>query len=228
MTNVFETLNSVDVNGHTDKRSQGGVELTYLSWPWAWAEVKSRYPNASYRVLMFDGKPYTFDEATGYMVFTEVEIDGVAHCMWLPVLDAKNFTMMSKPYTVKTKKSEYSVKAATMFDINKTIMRCLVKNLAMFGLGLYIYAREDLPEQAKADREEKLRAKKELDAAISRCKAAVKAYCEVQMLDASSVSRAFRARTASTAIQQSAGTRKQPSLRVRCDWRHVRSEKGVD
>ena len=80
------------------------------------------------------------------MCYTSVTIEGITHTMWLPVLDSNNRAMKSEPYTVKTKFSEIVVAPATMFDINKTIMRCLVKNLAMFGLGLYIYAGEDLPE----------------------------------------------------------------------------------
>ena len=82
---------------------------------------------------MFDGLPYVKDEA-GYMVFTEVTAGGVTHMMWLPVMDFKNKAM----------------KSATMTDINKTIMRCLTKNLAMHGLGLYIYSGEDLPEEESA------------------------------------------------------------------------------
>ena len=88
-----------------------------------------------------------YDENTGYMVFTTVTIDGITHMMWLPVMDGANKAMKNQPYTYATKyNGEKTVDAATMFDINKTIMRCLVKNLAMFGLGLYIYAGEDLPE----------------------------------------------------------------------------------
>ena len=65
--------------------------------------------------------------------------------MWLPVMDSHNDAMLSQPYEVKTKFGSYTVAKCTMFDVNKTIMRCLTKNLAMFGLGLYIYAGEDLP-----------------------------------------------------------------------------------
>jgi hypothetical protein len=66
--------------------------------------------------------------------------------MWLPVMDGANKAMKAEAYTYTTKYGEKDVEPASMFDINKTIMRCLVKNLAMFGLGLYIYAGEDLPE----------------------------------------------------------------------------------
>lgn len=147
---VFDTLFAVNVNEHTEKKKTGNVELTYLSWAYAWAEVKKRYPNASYEIEKFNGLPYVFDTMTGYMVYTTVTIEGVTHEMWLPVMDGANKAMKSEPYEYTTGYGQYQktkvCEAATMFDINKTIMRCLVKNLAMFGLGLYIYAGEDLPE----------------------------------------------------------------------------------
>ena len=147
MATVFDELNAINVNGKTEKKKSGGTDLNYLSWTWAWAEVKKRYPEAHYEIVMHNGLPYVYDENTGYMVFTTVTIDGITHMMWLPVMDGANKAMKNQPYTYATKyNGEKTVDAATMFDINKTIMRCLVKNLAMFGLGLYIYAGEDLPE----------------------------------------------------------------------------------
>lgn len=150
---VFETLNGIYVNEHTEKKNG----LTYLSWPWAWATVKGLYPDTAYEVRHWDGKPFYYDEVLGYMVETTVTIEGESKTMWLPVMDSKNKAQKSHPYTYtvtfRGKTEEKSVEAATMFDINTAIMRCLVKNLAMFGLGLYIYAGEDLPavvaEQAK-------------------------------------------------------------------------------
>lgn len=147
MATVFDELNAINVNEKTEKKKSGSTELTYLSWTWAWAEVKKRFPEAHYEIVMHDGLPYVYDENTGYMVFTNVTIDGITHMMWLPVMDGANKAMKNQPYTYSTKyNGEKTVDAATMFDVNKTIMRCLVKNLAMFGLGLYIYAGEDLPE----------------------------------------------------------------------------------
>jgi hypothetical protein len=144
--NVFETLNNANVNGHTEEKNG----LTYLSWAWAWAEVKKAFPEANYTIEKFNGLPYVYDENTGYMVYTTVTIEGITHEMWLPVMDGANKAMKAKPYTYTVKRygkeESKTVAAATMFDINKAIMRCLVKNLAMFGLGLYIYAGEDLPE----------------------------------------------------------------------------------
>ena len=162
---VFEELNAINVNEKTEKKKSGNTELTYLSWTWAWAEVKKRYPDAHYEIIMHDGLPYVYDENTGYMVFTTVTIQDITHMMWLPVMDGANKAMKNKPYTYSTKYSgEKSVEAATMFDVNKTIMRCLVKNLAMFGLGLYIYAGEDLPEvEAEEQKTAQEVAKKKLE-----------------------------------------------------------------
>jgi hypothetical protein len=141
---VFETLSAINVNDKVEKKSN----LTYLSWAWAWAEVKKQYPDASYEVLRDPqtDKPWFFDPALGYMTMTNVTIDGETLEMWLPVMDGANNAMMDTPYTFATRYGEKQVNKATMFDINKTIMRCLTKNLAMFGLGHYIYAGEDLPE----------------------------------------------------------------------------------
>ena len=143
---VFNTLFAVNVNEHVEKKNTGKATLSYLSWAWAWAEAKKRYPDANYEIVKFEnGLPYCYDENTGYMVYTKVTIEGVTHEMWLPVMDSHNDAMLSKPYEVKTKYGSYTVDKCTMFDVNKTIMRCLTKNLAMFGLGLYIYSGEDLP-----------------------------------------------------------------------------------
>lgn len=143
----FDILNAVDVNGHTEQKNG----LTYLSWAWAVAEVSKRCPDMTYEVCRFDNGhgillPYMYDENTGYMCMTKVTIDGVTKEMWLPVMDNNNHAMKSVPYEIVTRYKTIPVSAATMFDVNKTIMRCLTKNLAMFGLGLYIYAGEDLPE----------------------------------------------------------------------------------
>lgn len=141
---VFETLSAINVNDKVEKKSN----LTYLSWAWAWDQVKRQYPDASYKVLRDPqtDKPWFFDPALGYMTMTNVTINGETLEMWLPVMDGANNAMMDTPYTFATRYGEKQVNKATMFDINKTIMRCLTKNLAMFGLGHYIYAGEDLPE----------------------------------------------------------------------------------
>lgn len=141
---VFETLSAINVNDKVEKKSG----LTYLSWAWAWGEVKKVYPDAVYKVLQdpITLKPYIFDEALGYMVMTNVTIQGQTLEMWLPVMDGANKAMKHEAYSYATRYGDKSVEQASMFDINKTLMRCLVKNLAMFGLGHYIFAGEDLPE----------------------------------------------------------------------------------
>ena len=116
-----------DVSGKTEKKNG----LTYLSLSWAWAEFIKLYPSATYEIKKnVNGLPCFGDDKLGYMVYTAVTVDAVTHEMWLPVMDFKNKSMLQP----------------TTFDINKAVMRCLTKNLAMFGLGLYIYSGEDLPE----------------------------------------------------------------------------------
>ena len=155
----FERLYNIDVSGYIEKKNG----LNYLSWANAIAEFKKVHPNMTFEVKKFEnGLPYVYDENTGYMVFTSVTVDGLTLEMWLPVMDSANNAMKSKPYTIKTKYKEFSVQAATMFDINKTIMRCLTKNLAMFGLGLRVYNGEDLPEEVQHfEPPKKTKAKKE-------------------------------------------------------------------
>lgn len=148
----FNKLNNINVNEHTEKKNN----LTYLSWAWAWAELKKVYPDATYKVKQFDGKPYLFDERLGYMVSTEMTVDGITHEMWLPVMDGANKAMKDKPYVVQTKFKETTIQPATMFDINTALMRCLTKNISMFGLGLYIYAGEDLPEAEQQPQQQPL------------------------------------------------------------------------
>jgi len=141
---VFEVLSAINVNDKVEQKNG----LTYLSWAWAWAEVKKNYPSATYKVVKDEATnmPFVWDSHMGYMCSTEVTIKGETLEMWLPVMDGANKAMKLEAYEYSTRYGKKSVKGATMFDINKTIMRCLVKNLAMFGLGHYIYAGEDLPQ----------------------------------------------------------------------------------
>ena len=156
----FQKLYSLDVNHKVAEKNK----LKYLSWAYAWAEFKKIHPDATYKIIKNQDTnlPYFCDEKTGYTVFTEVTADNQTHEMWLFVMDGANKAMKTEPYTYKVKDWKASqggidvfidktVETASMFDINKTIMRCLVKNLAMFGLGLYIYEKEDFPEQIIAE-----------------------------------------------------------------------------
>ena len=149
---TFETLSAINVNDKVEKKNT----LTYLSWAWAWGIVKQYYPQASYVVTEYDGIPYLYDPNLGYMVSTCVTINEETIPMHLPVMDNSNKAMKDNPYEYKTRYGVKTCESATMFDINTAIMRCLVKNLAMFGLGHYIYAGEDLPS---AEKEESLKPK---------------------------------------------------------------------
>lgn len=140
---------SKDVGDKIEKVKGGGdKEYNYLSWAWCFTEVMKIDPFFTYKVLEnLEGLPYWFDEDLGYIVKTEMTILGITRTMWLPVMNANNYAMKNKPYEVQTKYKTYKVDSATMFDVNKAIMRCLVKNVAMcIGLGLYIYAGEDIPQ----------------------------------------------------------------------------------
>ena len=126
---VFETLNSVNVNDHVEKKSG----LTYLSWAWAWAELLKRYPDSVYTVYENrDGWNYHTDGRTAW-VKTGVTVDGKEYIEMLPVMDYKNRSI--------------PLDQITSFDVNKAIQRSLTKAVARHGLGLYIYAGEDLPEE---------------------------------------------------------------------------------
>lgn len=156
MLESFKKLLQLNLNAKIDTKGTGKNVLKYLSWSEAWGEFVKFYPDATYEVLKNDkGLPYFADEA-GAMVYVKVSANELTHEMWLPVMDGANKAMKDKPYTYQV--NEYAngqktgnmidktVDAYTMFDINKTIMRCLTKCLAMFGLGLYIYNNEDTPE----------------------------------------------------------------------------------
>jgi hypothetical protein len=140
-------LLKLNVNEYTQKK--GG--LTYLSWANAWKEFLKAYPEATYNIRTNEnGTPQFGSSEFGYMVFTEVTAGGITREMFLPVLNGANKPMKDEGYSYTTRYGkEKEVDAINMFDINKAVMRCLTKNLAMFGLGLYIYAGEDLPEETK-------------------------------------------------------------------------------
>lgn len=151
----FQELLALNVNDKVENRNG----FSYLCWSEAWALFKKVYPNASYRVIKDPNTnlPFFVDPQLGIIIYTEVTADFQTYEMWLPVMDSSNKSMKMTPYTYqvwdKQTRSyiDRNVPAATMFDVNKTIMRCLVKNLAMFGLGLYLYSKDALPEQLPTD-----------------------------------------------------------------------------
>lgn len=132
-TNYFTQLNDINVNGKTEKKNG----LTYLSWAWAWGEIKKLHPDATYTVYENkDGLNYHHDGATAW-VKTGVTVNGIEHIEYLPVMDYKNKSI--------------PLANITSFDVNKAIQRSLTKACARHGLGLYIYAGEDLPESAERE-----------------------------------------------------------------------------
>lgn len=128
--NYFEKLNSIDCSNHVEKKGQ----FSYLSWTFAVQELKKIHPNATWEVKRFHDMPYMQTDC-GYFVEVEVDIDGVKMSQIHPVLDSRN-----RP-----------IDQPNAFQINTSIQRCLVKAIALHGLGLYIYAGEDLPELSQED-----------------------------------------------------------------------------
>ena len=127
-TNYFIELNSINVNDKTEQKNG----LTYLSWSFAWGEVKKRYPDATYTIYEnANGFFYHTDGKTCW-VKTGVTVNGIEHIEYLPVMDYKNKSIPADQ--------------VTSFDVNKAIQRSLTKAVARHGLGLYVYAGEDLPE----------------------------------------------------------------------------------
>jgi hypothetical protein len=147
---VFQTLSAIDVSGKTEKKSN----LTYLSWAWAWGELKNKYPDASYKIyeneiddLLIHGE-HAFPIKRNVNYFTDgrtawvkvgVTVDGQEHIEMLPVMDHRNKSI--------------ALNALDSFAVNKTIQRALTKAIARHGLGLYIYAGEDLPEAVKEEKQ---------------------------------------------------------------------------
>ena len=118
-------LLKLNVNEHVEKKQN----LSYLSWAWAWAEALKADPAATFEVKTFDGKPYMDVNGTG-MVWVIVTMFNKPMTCFLPVMDHRN-----KP-----------IQNPDSFQVNTAIMRCMTKGLALHGLGLYIYAGEDLPQ----------------------------------------------------------------------------------
>lgn len=134
---IFKTLNSINVNEHTEQKNG----LTYLSWAWAWAKIKEHFPNANYTIYENEQGWNYFTDGKTCWVKTGVTIGEIEHIEYLPVMDYRN-----KSITAEN---------VTSFDVNKAIQRSLTKACARHGLGLYIYAGEDLPEEEKKVESEK-------------------------------------------------------------------------
>lgn len=133
--NYFEILNSINVNDKTEQKNG----LTYLSWAFAWGELKKRFPDANYTVYENEKGWNYFTDGSTCWVKTGVTVNGIEHIEYLPVMDFKNKSI--------------PVASVTSFDVNKAIQRSLTKAIGRHGLGLYIYAGEDLPSEADGQRE---------------------------------------------------------------------------
>lgn len=137
--NYFQTLNGINVNDKTE--TKGG--LTYLSWSFAWGEVKKLFPDSTYTIYENEnGWNYHTDGHTCW-VKTGVTVNGIEHIEYLPIMDFKNRSI--------------PLETVTSTDVNKAIQRSLTKAIARHGLGLYIYAGEDLPEEETEKEEARIR-----------------------------------------------------------------------
>ena len=128
--NYFKQLNSINCNDKTEKKNG----LTYLAWAYAWGEVKKLFPESTYTIYENENGWFYHTDGNTCWVKTGVTINGIEHIEYLPVMDYKNRSI--------------PVDQVTSFDVNKAIQRSLTKAVARHGLGLYIYAGEDLPEDA--------------------------------------------------------------------------------
>ena len=133
--NYFIELYNVNVNEYVEKKNG----LSYVSWSNAWAEVKKRYPDANYKVYETTDGCFYFTDGKTCWVKTGVTVAGIEHIEYLPVMDHRNKSI--------------ALENVTSFDVNKAIQRSLTKAIARHGLGLYIYAGEDLPEDTEARKE---------------------------------------------------------------------------
>ena len=131
---IFETLNSINVSDKIEKKGN----LSYLSWAWAWAELKKHYPTSTYTVYENqDGLNYHHDGKTAW-VKTGVTVNEIENIEYLPVMNNRNKSIL--------------VGQITSFDVNSSIQRSLTKAIARHGLGLYVYAGEDLPQDTEPEK----------------------------------------------------------------------------
>lgn len=133
---LFSSLSKINVNDKTEKKGK----FTYLSWAFAWGELKKVAPNAKVTVYHNerDNMPYFISDA-GVIVKVGVEVSGIEHISYLPLMDFKNNAVSADKFD--------------MMDVNKAIQRATVKAIGLHGLGLYIYAGEDLPEDESEEQE---------------------------------------------------------------------------
>lgn len=136
MENYFKELNAVNCSDKVEKKGN----LSYLSWAWAWAEVKKKFPDATYTIYEDAGGCFYHTDGRTCWVKTGVTVNGVEHIEYLPVMNNRNRSI--------------PLEQVTSFDVNTSIQRSLTKACARHGLGLYIYAGEDLPEDERPTSEQ--------------------------------------------------------------------------
>lgn len=141
--NYFVELNSINVNEHVEQKNR----LSYLSWAWAWGELKKRYPDSVYKIYENENGCFYHTDGRTCWVKTGVTVNGIEHIEYLPVMDYKNKSI--------------PLEDITSFDVNKAIQRSLTKAVARHGLGLYIYAGEDLPEEEAQEKKNEVTAAKQ-------------------------------------------------------------------
>jgi hypothetical protein len=153
MSDVWKTLSAIDCSKHVEKKGK----LSYLSWTWAWQILNEHYPDSTYEYY----EPTFLEDGTAE-VSVALTVEGKTHKMWLPVMDNRNA----------------SIPKPSSFDINKARMRCLTKAIAFFGLGIYIYAGEDLPSAVQGAPIDSNQAAK-LKALLEITESDVEKFCEV-------------------------------------------------
>jgi len=143
---IFEQLNKINVSDKTDKKGK----FTYLSWCYAWSELKKIAPESTVTVYHDDNTnmPY-FSSTAGVIVKVGVTVNGLEHISYLPCMNFSNKAIKAED--------------VDMMDINKAIQRATVKAIGLHGLGLYIYAGEDLPEE-EAKKESPVKVKEQVKA----------------------------------------------------------------
>ena len=129
-TNYFTELDQVDVTNHIEKKGK----FSYLSWAYAVRELKKRHPEATWKVHEWEGEPFVATEC-GFFVKVTVIVNGIGMTQVHPVLDHQN-----KP-----------ILTPNSFQINTSIQRCLAKAIALHGLGIHLFAGEDLPPSPPLD-----------------------------------------------------------------------------
>lgn len=172
MREIVDVLSRVDTSTLIKQKRTRMTTLSYLSWAKAWEVILKYFPSASNDVILFNGLPYWDLEPMGCFVVTSITINGITRYMWLPLMDAYNESAhiadeikgivetnkslddaVDGSASQEGKKKMFRPTPITTTLLNKSIMRCLVKNAAMFGLGLNLYNGEDLPEAVREERE---------------------------------------------------------------------------